>query len=82
MLGRKPIKLNLNPDNLSPLDRLCFVGSHGMGLLSYEPENSREATLPHQDLGEIHGEIQSFQEQDDDKFIDDLISLTPTMDKG
>jgi serine/threonine-protein kinase HipA len=75
LLDRKLIKLNLNPSNLSPLDRLCFVGSHGMGVLSYEPENPSEASLPHQDLDEIYGEVQSFQEQDDDKFIDDLISL-------
>lgn len=75
LLDRKLIKLNLNPGKLSPLDRLCFVGSHGMGLLSYEPENPSGESLLHQDLDEIYGEIQSFQEQDDDKFIDNLISL-------
>ena len=39
LLDRKLMQMGLNPGNLSPLDRLCFVGSSGMGILSYEPKN-------------------------------------------
>jgi serine/threonine-protein kinase HipA len=75
LLDRKLIKLGLNPGELSPLDRLCFVGSHGMGLLSYEPENSNgEMLLNNQNLDKIYEEIQSFQD-DDDEFVDELFSL-------
>ena len=31
LLDRALIKHNINPGSLSILDRLCFVGSHGMG---------------------------------------------------
>ena len=27
-------------DSLSPLEKLCWVGSHGMGALTYEPDRS------------------------------------------
>lgn len=30
------------PDRFGPLDRLCWVGSRGMGALSYEPDTSLE----------------------------------------
>jgi serine/threonine-protein kinase HipA len=75
LLDRKLMNLGLNPGSLSPVDRLCFVGSHGMGALSYEPENPQALSAAHQDLDEIALEIQNFQEQEDDKYIDDLLAL-------
>jgi serine/threonine-protein kinase HipA len=33
-------KQGINADNLSPLEKLCWVGSHGMGALTYEPDRS------------------------------------------
>lgn len=75
LLDRKLMSLGLNPGSLSPLDRLCFVGSHGMGALSYEPENPSSQGITQQDLDAIDHEIQSFQEQDDDTYIDDLLAL-------
>jgi serine/threonine-protein kinase HipA len=75
LLDRKLMNLGLNPGNLSPLDRLCFVGSHGMGALSYEPENVQTTSTMHQGLDEIDVEIQHFQTQADDKYVDDLLAL-------
>lgn len=75
LLDRKLLSLNLNPGILSPLDRLCFVGSHGMGALTYAPENPSKQSFPPEDLDEIHREIQSFDEQDDDQYVDDLLVL-------
>lgn len=34
LLDRKLMKLGINPQKLSALDRLCYVGSHGMGALT------------------------------------------------
>jgi serine/threonine-protein kinase HipA len=69
------MNLGLNPGSLSPLDRLCFVGSQGMGALSYEPENpSRAGSFP-EDLDEIDHEIQCTLEQEDDQYVDDLLAL-------
>ncbi len=75
LLDRKLMSLGLNPASLSPLDRLCFVGFHGMGALSYEPENPQAINTLHQDLDEIDFEIQSVQEKEDINYIDDLLVL-------
>ena len=57
------------------LDRLCFVGAHGMGALIYEPEAERTLNVPHESLDEIAEEIAEFQESDDDKYVEDLLNL-------
>jgi serine/threonine-protein kinase HipA len=75
LLDRKLMSLGLNPSNLSPLDRLCCIGSHGMGILSYEPENpSSSISLP-ADLDEIDQKIQTTLAQEDDQYVDDLLAL-------
>lgn len=74
LLDRKLMKAAFNPGTLSPLDRLCFVGGHGMGALSYEPENPNAVlSLPH-DLDEIDGEIQATLDECD-AYVDDLLIL-------
>jgi serine/threonine-protein kinase HipA len=74
LLDRKLMSLGLNPVSISPLDRLCFVGSNGMGALSYEPENpSFSIDLP-VDLDQIDAEIRATLE-DNDSYLDDLIIL-------
>lgn len=64
----------LNPRTLSPLDRLCFVGSHGMGALSYELENPNTVSHITNDLDEIDSEIQSTLDEND-TYINDLLVL-------
>jgi serine/threonine-protein kinase HipA len=75
LLDRALIKHNINPGALSMLDRLCFVGSHGMGALIYEPKVERSPCLSRNSLDEIAAEIAEFQEHDDDKYIEDLLTL-------
>jgi serine/threonine-protein kinase HipA len=75
LLDRKLLSLGFNPGNLSPLDRLCVVGSHGMGALSYEPENPLTFYPLLQDLDEINHEIQRYQAQEDDQYVDELLAL-------
>jgi serine/threonine-protein kinase HipA len=52
LLDRQLRKSGLNPNILSPLDRLYFVGSNGMGALIYEPENQVGHLLLHKNLDE------------------------------
>lgn len=40
LIDRHVAKLGQNPAALSPLDRLAFVGRHGMGALTYVPERT------------------------------------------
>lgn len=74
LLDRKLMILGLNPHQLSPLDRLCFVGSSGMGALSYEPENSSSFVSLSTDLDEINNKIHSTL-QENNQYIDDLLAL-------
>lgn len=75
LLDRALIKHNINPSSLSVLDRLCFVGSGGMGALIYEPEAERMPNISHESLDKIAEEIAEFQEYDDDKYVEDLLNL-------
>jgi len=75
LLDRKIMKLGMHPGALSPLDRLRYVGSRGMGALVYEPEIENITTVHHEDLDEIADETLQFQENDDDQFIDELLVM-------
>lgn len=75
LLDRALIKHNINPHSLSVLDRLCFVGSHGMGALIYEPETEYKSNISHKSLEEIAEEIAEFQEHDNDEYVEDLLNL-------
>ncbi|NBV29274.1 type II toxin-antitoxin system HipA family toxin, partial [bacterium] len=74
LLDRKLMNVGLNPGTLSPLDRLCFVGTSGMGALSYEPENSSAMSHITNDLDEIDSEIQATLDENDD-YVEDLLIL-------
>jgi len=74
LLDRKLMNAGLNPGTLSPLDRLCFVGTLGMGALSYEPENPSAISHITNDLDEIDSEIQVTLDEND-TYVDDLLVL-------
>jgi serine/threonine-protein kinase HipA len=44
LLERTVEKVGIHRGQLNPLDRLAYVGRHGMGALSYEPERGLEDT--------------------------------------
>ncbi len=74
LLDRKLMNAGLNPGILSPLDRLCFVGTLGMGALSYEPENPSSISHITNDLDEIDSEIQATLDEND-AYVEDLLVL-------
>jgi len=75
LLDRKLMKLGINPNELSPLDRLRYVGNHGMGALTYEPEIEAKFSSNHPDLDEIAEEVFLFQKKDEDLFVDYLLEM-------
>jgi len=75
LLDRKLMRLGIHLGELSPLDRLYYIGSRGMGALLYEPEVEGLIPPQHEDLDAVADEIVQFQENDDDRFVDDLLSL-------
>lgn len=74
LLDRKLMNIGLNPGTLSPLDRLCCVGTLGMGVLSYEPENPSTISNITNDLDEIDSKIQATLDEND-TYVDDLLVL-------
>ncbi|MDX8430503.1 MAG: type II toxin-antitoxin system HipA family toxin [Candidatus Algichlamydia australiensis] len=75
LLDRKLIGLGYNPNELTPLDRLSFVGRHGMGALQFEPEHPDGREKVPSNLDKIADEVKLFQEQNDDRYVDDLLRL-------
>lgn len=75
LLDRALTKHHIHPGELSALDRLCFVGSSGMGALIYEPEAPHSPKIIHDSLDKIAKEITEFQKSDDDKYVEDLLNL-------
>lgn len=73
LLDRALVKHNINPGALTPLDRLCYVGSQGMGAFVYEPEHKSSINLGSISLDEISQEISEFQDHDEDRFVEDLL---------
>ncbi len=75
LLDRKLMKLGLNANEQSPLDRLRYVGRHGMGALIYEPEIAGSAPRQQDDLDQIAEECFQFYEHDDEQYVDDLLAM-------
>lgn len=74
LLDRKLMNAGLNPGTLSPLDRLCLLGTSGMGALSYEPQNPSSISHITKDLDEIDNEIQATLDENY-AYVDDLLVL-------
>lgn len=76
LLDRKLMNRGANPNTMTPIDRLRYVGTHGMGALQYEPEFSEFSTKEKQiELDVLAEECFQFQIHDQDQFIDDLIRM-------
>lgn len=76
LLDRKLIKLGISPNQLSPLDRLAYVGKSGMGALIYQPEIDHSEPTYQENLDHIASEVCQFQTNNNDRFIDDLLTMS------
>lgn len=76
LLDRKLMKEGINPQALTPLTRLSFVGTRGLGALQYKPESYDHSDLkPLLDLDLLASECFEVLEHDDDRFLDQLLTL-------
>lgn len=76
LLDRKLTKAGINPNTLTPLDRLCFVGKRGMGALQYQPEMEEKKEIkPLTDLDLISDECLQFLENEGDQYVEDLLVM-------
>lgn len=76
LLDRKLRNQGIFPNNLTPLDRLRYVGTHGMGALQYRPafpfgsSESKEI-----ELDQVGQECTQFEAKEEEQFLDELIRL-------
>lgn len=76
LLDRKLMKMGINPQLTTPLDRLGFVGTRGMGALQYRPETENPLHIKDiKDLDQIAAECFEVLEHDEDEFVDELFAL-------
>jgi serine/threonine-protein kinase HipA len=76
LLDRKLMQAGINPRTLTPLDRLQYVGTVGMGALCYEPELSNSTSGPNLlDLDAIASECRQVLEFDENRFVDELLQM-------
>jgi serine/threonine-protein kinase HipA len=75
LLDRNLAKSGINPNNLTPLDRLSYVGTRGMGALMYEPEINDGHSTYYKNLDKIASDCLQFQQTDEGAFIEDLLNM-------
>lgn len=76
LLDRTLLSKGISPNQITPLDRLAYVGSGGMGALIYKPNLNSEAqsdTL--MELDEIHQEMSKVLEGTPSDVIEELFHL-------
>ncbi len=76
LMDRHLMRLGVNPNALTPLDRLAYVGEYGMGALRYEPQHDvgdfAFDSIVLDDLAERSEEI---LEGRSDEMVDELLAL-------
>lgn len=76
LLDRKLMKKGFNPAALTPLDRLRYVGTRGMGALQYVPEMEEHADIKLiEDLDAIAEECVQVFDETSDTYVEDLFEL-------
>jgi len=75
LLDRKLMSLGINPRFITPIDRLKYVGTHGMGALQYKPEILGLSAIENITLDLIADECLQFQINEQVELIDDLLML-------
>lgn len=76
LLDRAVERKGINRGQLSTLDRLAYVGVHGMGALSYEPDHSTRNRKPITlDLTKLAAEAQTILAGEEGEIIEKLLKL-------
>lgn len=73
LIDRKLSSLGINPSELTPLDRLSIVGTHGMGALEYQPINQPPTEGSQKELEELAEEALIYQQREESPYLDDLL---------
>ncbi|WP_295419503.1 type II toxin-antitoxin system HipA family toxin [Sulfurovum sp.] len=76
LMDRHLMGLGVNPNSLTPLDRLAYVGQYAMGALSYEPEkDTLDLGLDEIVLDDLAKSSEEILEGSTDSMVDELLAL-------
>lgn len=75
LIDRAVLAKGIPPQQLSPLDRLAYVGKWGMGALSYEPELSEKAESEVLDLDKLAHESALILKGDASEILNHLVEM-------
>ncbi len=75
LMDRHLLKLGINPNSLSPLDRLAYVGSDAMGALSYKPCHNIKTDLQEILLDDLAKSSKEILEGSSELLVEELLSL-------
>jgi len=65
----------ISPSDISPLDRLAYVGLHGMGVLVYEPDQSPKSSNDMIDLDVLATQTEDVLQGNSEEAIAELLAL-------
>jgi serine/threonine-protein kinase HipA len=66
-------KQGFDPFSISMLDRLAFVGNHGMGALTYQPDKSLGISMQQHSLDYYAAEVEKILQNEDSTSLDELL---------
>lgn len=75
LLDRNLTRLGLLPSALTPLDRLAYVGSRGLGALRYRPEHSRTRSRAAINLDALAEQVRTILDGDAEDVLEHLLDL-------
>ena len=75
LLDRKLLSTGINLNDISPLDRLAYVGKNSIGAISYEPEYENDYNINTIDLDQISNEIDAVLSGASEDVIEQLFHL-------
>jgi serine/threonine-protein kinase HipA len=76
LLDRKLLAMGVNYNEISPLDRLCFIDKNSMGAISYQPEyENSNYSLDSINLDQISSEIETVWSGTSTDVIEELFQL-------
>jgi len=76
LLDRALISKDINLNQITPLDRLSYLGSNGMGALTYKPKTKTNLEFDKKiELDYLHIQMQNVLNNDDIDDIDELFQL-------
>ena len=75
LMDRHLIRLGVDPQSITPLDRLAYVGEYGMGALRYEPVREIEEPLDEIVLDHLAKGSEAILGGSSDAMLDELLAL-------